>query len=358
MGYPAGYLPFQRSRLVGTMPSLKAGGLDMRRRDFVVGAASFAAATRAAAQPVTNSRRLAIVSALNAHAQMQEDSGNYISVFLAELRRLGQIEGQNLTIERYGKEQYQSDSAALAAQIVRSNPDVIYAIAPGAISFQRETSKIPIVTITNDPVAAGFAQSLARPGGNITGVSVDAGPSIHGKRIALLREMFPAMSKLACIASQRNWDLSGAPVRAAADAAGVALVSVLIDFPGNATIYRNAIAQAARDGGDAIMMLDSPDMLTNRAVISESIAEARIPAIHAFVEAVDAGGLMAYSFDLKELIKRVAGNVDSILRGANPADIPFYQVSKFELSINLKAAKALGLIVPATLLATADKVVE
>jgi len=339
------------------MPKAVARGLDMRRRDFVVGAVSFAAVTRVAAQPAANSRRLAIVSVSGSQSQMQEDSGNYIAVFLAELRRLGQIEGQNLTIERYGKEQYQSNSAALAAQVVRSNPDVIYAISLAAL-FQHETSRIPIVTITNDPVAAGFAQSLARPGGNITGVSVDAGPSIHGKRIALLREMFPAMSKLACIVAPRAWDSSGAPVRAAAAAAGVTIVSVLIDFPGNATIYRNAIAQAAREGADAIMMLDSPDALANRAVISEAIAEARIPAIHAFVEAVDAGGLMAYSFDLKELIKRMAGNVDTILRGANPGDIPFYQVSKFELSINLKAAKALGLAVPATLLATADKVVE
>jgi putative ABC transport system substrate-binding protein len=247
----------------------------------------------------------------------------------------------------------------LAAQVVRSNPDVIYVIDPAATFFQHETSKIPIVTITNDPVAAGFAQSLAHPGGNITGVSAETGPSIHGKRIALLREMFPAMSKLACVASRRAWERSsGAPVRAAAEAVGITLVSVLIDLPGNATTYRNAIAQASRDGADAIMMLDSPDALANRVVISEAIAEARIPAIHAFVEAVNAGGLMAYSFDLKELIKRMAGNVDTILRGANPADIPFYQVSKFELSINLKAAKALGLAVPATLLATADKVVE
>jgi putative ABC transport system substrate-binding protein len=330
----------------------------MRRRDFVLGGALFAAVPRVAAQPVANTKRLAIVSVSGLHSQMQVDSANYVGVFLTELQRLGQIEGQNLTIERYGKEQYQSDSAALAAQIVRSNPDVIYVITPGAQWFQRETSKIPIVTITNDPVAAGFAESLARPGRNITGVSVDAGPSIHGKRIALLREMFPAMSKLACIAARGSWASSGAPVRAAADAAGVTLLSVLIDVPGNATTYRNAIMQAARDGADAIMMVDSPDALTNRAVISEAIAEARIPAIHAFVEAVNAGGLMAYSFDLKELIKRMAGNVDTILRGANPADIPFYQVSKFELSINLKAAKALGLIVPATLLATADKVVE
>jgi putative ABC transport system substrate-binding protein len=331
----------------------------MRRRDFVMGAASFAAVTRVAAQPVANSRRLAIVSVSGSHAQMQEDSGNYISVFLAELRRLGQIEGQNLTIERYGKEQYQSDSAALAAQIVRSNPDVIYAIVPGATALKRETTKIPIVTITNDPVAAGFAESLARPGGNITGVSVEADQSIHGKRIALLREMFPAMSNLACIAARGPWErLSGAPIRAAADAAGIALFAVLIDSPANAETYRNAIAQASRDGADAIMMLDSPEQLSNRVVIVEAIAEVRIPAIHAFVEAVEAGGLMAYSFDLKELIKRMAGDVDAILRGANPAEIPFYQVSKFDLSINLKAAKSLGLAVPATLLATANKVVE
>jgi putative ABC transport system substrate-binding protein len=139
---------------------------------------------------------------------------------------------------------------------------------------------------------------------------------------------------------------------------GIAVLSVPMDLPGSATTYRNAIAEASRNGADAIMMLDSPDALTNRASIAESLADARIPAIHAFSEAVDAGGLIAYSFDLKELIRRMAGDVDAILRGANPADIPFYQVSKFELSINLKTAKALGLAVPATLLAVADKVVE
>jgi len=131
-----------------------------------------------------------------------------------------------------------------------------------------------------------------------------------------------------------------------------------VDLPGNATTYRNAILQAARDGSDAIMMIDSPDAFANRVAITEAIAEVRIPAIHCFTEAVELGCLMAYAFDLKELIKRMAGNVDTILRGANPAEIPFYQVSKFDLSINLKAASALGLAVPPTLLATAAKVVE
>ena len=171
--------------------------------------------------------------------------------------------------------------------------------------------------------------------------------------------MFPAMSKLGCIAGRVQWESgTGAAVRAAADAVGVSLISQLVDFPGNATTYGNAIAQAARDGSDAIMILDNPDVYTNRVSIVQSIAEARIPAIHAITSAVDAGGLMAYAFDLKEVWKRVANDIDAILRGSNPADIPYYQVSKFELAINLKTAKALGLTVPPTLLASADKVVE
>ena len=147
-------------------------------------------------------------------------------------------------------------------------------------------------------------------------------------------------------------------MRAAANAAGVSLVSQLVDLPGNATTYGNAIAQAARDGSDAIMMLDSPDVFANRVSIVQSIADTRIPAIHAFTSAVEAGGLMAYAFDLNEAWKRVADDINAILRGSNPADIPYYQVSKFELSINLKTANALGLAVPPTLLASAEKVVE
>lgn len=330
----------------------------MRRRDFVTGAVSFAAVTRVAAQPVANSRRLVIVDVSTPLSRLYENSGSNYRILFAELRRLGQIEGQNLTVERYGNEQNPSDPASFAAQVIGTNPDVIYVVVPFSVFF-RGTKKIPLVTVSGDPVAAGFVQSLARPGGNVTGVSVDAGPSIHGKRIALLREMFPAMSKLGCIAGRIQWESGvGAAVRAAADTAGVSLISQLVDFPGNATIYGNAIAQACRDGSDAIMMVDSPDVFVNRVSIVQSIAEARIPAIHAIADAVNVGGLMAYSFDLNEVIVRAAADIDAILRGANPADIPYYQVSKFELSINLKTANVLGLSVPTTLLASADKVVE
>jgi putative ABC transport system substrate-binding protein len=213
--------------------------------------------------------------------------------------------------------------------------------------------------MTADPVAQGIARSLARPGGNITGVSVDTGPSIHGKRIALLHEMFPAMSKLAFVTLRVAWDgIQGPAVRAAAATAGIALIGIPLGFPASEAEYRSAIVNASRDGADAIMVGDSPDVMRNRALIPELIGAAKLPAIYPFFELVEAGGLMAYAFDLVELNKRVANNIDAILRGANPGDIPFYQASKFELSINLRTAKALGLAVPATLSASADKVIE
>jgi putative ABC transport system substrate-binding protein len=162
---------------------------------------------------------------------MRERSENrYYRALFNELRRLGYVEGQNLEVECYGKEQSTSDPAALAAQVVRSSPDVIYVVGIGAMLFKRATNKIPIVALTGDPVATGLVESLARPGGNITGVSVDTGPSIHGKRIALLREMFPAMSRLGYLTLHITWEASQGPaMRAASNTAGVPLVVSLIE---------------------------------------------------------------------------------------------------------------------------------
>ena len=193
----------------------------------------------------------------------------------------------------------------------------------------------------------------------MTGVSVDTGPTIHGKRIALLREIFPAMSKVSCLTFRGQWEgFQGLAIRAACEAAGIALTTSLVDFPGSQAAYREGVAQAARDGANTIMVGDNPDTLENRVLIVNLIEAAKIPTIYPLPEFVDAGGLIAYSFDLVELNKRAANDIAAILRGANPSDIPYYQASKFELSINLKTAKALGLAVPATLLASADKVIE
>jgi putative ABC transport system substrate-binding protein len=291
---------------------------------------------------------------------MHEKSDNrYYRTLFEELRRLGHVEGQNLAVERYGSGQNRSGPVALVAEVIRSNPDVVFVIGPGAPIFKKADAKFPIVTLTADPIAQGLAQSLARPGGNITGVSVDTGPSIHGKRIALLHEMFPAMSKLAFLTLRVAWQgVQGPPVRAAAEMLGITLVPLLVDSPVGEDDYRSAIAQALRDGADAIMIGDAPDVVRYRSPILELIGAVRLPAIYPFFELVEAGGLMAYAFDLVELNKRVANDIDAILRGANPGEIPFYQATKFELSINLKTAKVLGLNVPATLLASADRVIE
>ena len=236
---------------------------------------------------------------------------------------------------------------------------MIYVIGPGAVLFKSAGTKIPIVTLTADPIAQGLAKSLARPGGNITGVSIDTGPSIHGKRIALLREMYPAMSRLAFMTLRIAWQgVQGPAVRAAAETAGIALVAIPLEFPANEADYRSAVASASREGADAIMVGDSPDVMRYRALIPDLIGAAKLPAIYPFFELVQAGGLMAYAFDLVELNKRVANNIDAILHRVNPGEIPFHQASKFELSLNIKTANALWLSVPAALSASADQVIE
>jgi putative ABC transport system substrate-binding protein len=155
---------------------------------------AIAATSEVAAQPSGKPQRLAIVSPSEPSALMVEDSSNrYYRVLFEELRRRGHIEGKTLTVERYGREQNTAGLPALLEEVVRSKPDVIYAITPGTL-IKSATTTIPVVALTADPIATGLVQSLARPGGNITGVSVDTGPSIHGKRIELLREAFPNIS--------------------------------------------------------------------------------------------------------------------------------------------------------------------
>jgi putative ABC transport system substrate-binding protein len=334
----------------------------MRRRDFIslLGGAAVAWPLAAAAQQSTNKKRLAIFSPSEPSADLHEHGSKFSRALFAELRRLGQIEGQNLKVESYGREQNTSGAEALAMEIVRSNPDVILVAGPGALIFKKLTSRIPIVVITADPVKQELAESLAHPGGNFTGVSIDAGPSIHGKRIALLREIVPTMSKLGCLALRMAWngpDL-GPVIRAAAETAGLPLAVSLLEIGASEADYRSAVESISRDGTNAVIVFGSPELFQNAALIAKLLGDAKLPAIFTHPEAVEAGGLMAYSFDLIELYKRVANTIDAILRGAKPGDIPIYQVTKFELSLNLKTAKQLGLSVPPALVAIADKVIE
>jgi putative ABC transport system substrate-binding protein len=333
----------------------------MSRRAFlgvVCGAIAWPLA--AAAQQSPKKKRLAIFIPSELSTDWHEHSENkYSRAFFAELRRLGQVEGQNLTVENYGRER-NTGPEALATEIVRSDPDVVLVAGPGAPIFKKLTSRIPIVVITADPIKAGIAESLAHPGGNFTGVSIDAGPSIHGKRIALLREMFPAISKLGLLALriQYNGLSTGSAIPAAAEAAGLPTAVSLLEIGAKEKDWRAAVESLCRDGANAVMVVDSPETFQNSSLIARLLADANLPSIFGVVESVEAGGLMAYSFDLIELYKRAANNIDAILRGAKPGDIPFYQATKFELSINLKTAKQLGLSVPPALAASADKVIE
>ena len=335
----------------------------MRRRDFIslLGGAAVAWPLAATAQQSTNKKRLAIFSPSEPSADLHEHSKTKAwRALFAELRRLGQIEGQNLKVERYGREQNTSGPEDLATEIVRSNPDVIYVVGPGLLFFKKLTSRIPIVVITGDPVKQGIAESLAHPGGNFTGVTPDAGPSIYGKRIALLREIIPTMSKLGCLGLRMQWHgpVTGPTIRAAAETAGLPLAVSLLEIGTSEADVRTAVESISRDGANAVMVVESPETFQNGTLIAKLLGDAKLPAIFPFTESVEAGGLMAYSFDLIELYKRVANNIDAILRGAKPGDIPIYQVTKFELSINLKTAKQLGLSVPPALVAIADKVIE
>ncbi|UEM10843.1 ABC transporter substrate-binding protein [Bradyrhizobium barranii subsp. barranii] len=327
----------------------------MRRRDFIsllVGGAAVVWPLAAGAQQIPNRKRLAIFSPAEPSAVLREHSKTKAwRALFAELRRLGQIEGQNLEVERYGREQNTSGLEALATEVVRGNPAIIYVIGADAVIFKK---------LTSDPVKQGLAESLAHPGGNFTGASIDAGLSIHGKRIALLREMVPTISILGCLALRAYWNgpTAGPAIRAAAEAASLALRVSLVEFGASEADYRAAIESISRDGANAVMVLPSPETFQNSTLIAKLLSDVKLPTIFSFTESVEAGGLMAYSFDLIELNKRVANNIDAILRGAKPGDIPIYQVTKFELSINIKTAKQLGLSVPPALVAIADTVIE
>ena len=329
----------------------------MRRRRFITGAAA-TIASPAALRAGGKAQRLAIFSPFEPIALMRADS-NYRSyrVLFAELHRLGHVEGQNLTIERYGREQNTAGLAALASEVVRTKPDLVYAIGPGAALFKGST--IPVVALTGNPLGQGIAQTLAHPGGNITGVSVDAGPSIQEKRIELLRGLVPAMTTLGVIVLRTQWEAGAEEtMRAGCDANGIRCVPALLDLPTDQTAYRQAVATAQRGGAEALMIADNPDAFVYNRAIIDAAAAARLPSMYFLREFVEAGGLMAYSFDLVTLNEQAARDIDAILRGARPGEIPFFQNTRFNLYINLTTAKALGLAVPQSLLARADEVIE
>jgi putative ABC transport system substrate-binding protein len=334
----------------------------MKRREFL-GVMSGAAAMwplAARAQQPAKMKRIAIVHPAEKVRNMTISGRPGFRALFEELNRLGYVEGQNLSVERYSGEGRSEHYAELVRDVVSTHPDLILVISGSlALRFKIVTTTIPIVTTTPDPIAMGLVSSIARPGGNITGVSLDGGVEIHGKRIGLLVEAIPRLSKAGYLGSRITWESSiGDAAREAARRAGISLTGELLGSSFSEAEYQRVFNSMEQDRVDALIVAEEAQHLAYRVPLVELVAKSRIPAIYPYREFVEVGGLIAYSIDLRDVFHRIANLIDQILKGANPGDIPFYQQTKFELIVNLKTANALGLELPALLLARADEVIE
>jgi putative ABC transport system substrate-binding protein len=337
--------------------SFSLGGY-MQRREFITlfGGAATTWPLAAQAQQPAKMKRIAIVFPSAKVSDISMSGPSRYRAFFEELSRLNYVEGQNLKVERYSGEGQPERYAELARHVVNTHPDLIFAVGASLSLELMSTATIPIVTVVGDPIALGFVESIARPGGNITGVTVQAGLELEGKRIGLMVETMPKLSTLSYLVSQRYWEdarRSGPVVREAAKRAGISLKAALLGSTFNEVEYQRVFRSMEQDQADALMVSEEGEHITNRATIVELAAKNRIFTMYPYREFVEIGGLTAYSINLADVYRRVANIIDKILRGASPGDIPFYQPTKFELSINLKTAKALGLEMPAMLLARA-----
>ena len=283
---------------------------------------------------------------------------NLVEAFREGLRQLGYVEGHNLIIKYWWAEGQQERSAVLAAELVRLKPDVILTSGTlGTLAAKQATQSIPIVTaIVGDPVAAGLVSSLAKPGGNVTGLSTLA-PELSGKRLELFKQAVPKLSRVVALLNPANpfTTIAWKATQPAADALGVKLQPVEARSPDDLD-RAFATIKAARPNG--LIVLPDRLLLAYRESIVRFMAKNRLPGMFPFREFVQEGGLMAYGPDYTDMYRHAATYVAKILRGAKPADLPMEQPTKFDLVINLKTAKALGLTVPQSFLARADEIIQ
>jgi putative ABC transport system substrate-binding protein len=278
--------------------------------------------------------------------------------FRQGLRELGYTEGKNIVIEWRSAEGKLDRLPMLAAELVRLKVNVIVTTGPAPTRPAKEaTSTIPIVmAFDNDPVGNGFVASLARPGGNITGLSTLA-PEISGKQLELLREVVPRLSRVAVLGSSTTPG-NAQSVKETELAAGAFAIKVQFLNIQNPQDIETSFRAAGKGRADSILVLTSPVVNPYRTEIANLATKNRLPAIYSTPEFVEDGGLMTYGVSLTDLYRRAATYVDKILKGAKPAELPVEQPKKFEFIINLKAAKQIGLTIPPSVLARADKVIK
>jgi putative tryptophan/tyrosine transport system substrate-binding protein len=338
----------------------------MKRRDFILGIGGAALCSSAARgqqnspiqQRSTTKKRMAQVAPA---AKVEDFKGDaYSRVYFDELKRHGYVEGENLTVERYSGEGRLERYESLAREVVDSKPDLIYtAGTPLTLRFKAATNTIPIVTLTGDPLRFGIVSNIARPGGNITGVSVDAGVEIWGKRVEILAEAVPKLVNVVYISTRGNPNgAGGKATQEAAKKLGISLLYGGVDSPVTEAEYRRVFDSIQRDQVDGIIFSAEFEHYPHTLAIVRLEQQIRLPTIHEVSEFVEAGSLMSYGLDWRPAVRIVAIKSAEILKGANPGDMPYVQEVRFELVINLKTAKSLGLELPPSLLARADRFIE
>jgi ABC-type uncharacterized transport system substrate-binding protein len=307
----------------------------------------------AGAQPAAKTPRIAVLdtSSMAARAHLWD-------AFRQGLRELGYVEGRNLTIESRWADGKTERLPGLAAEVVRLKPDVIVtAGAPAALVAKQATTTIPIVmTGVGDPVPLGLVASLARPGGNITGLT-NLTIELAGKRVGLLKEVAPKVSRVALLRDEANpaADFNVKETEAAATSVGLTLRVFGVRSPDE---FSSAFSAMLKEQVGALIVGPSPMFFGQRRRLAELAARNQLPTVFSLGEYTQAGGLMSYGPHFPDLYRRAATFVDKILKGAKPADLPVEQPTRFELVINLKTAKAIGLTIPQSLLLRADEVFE
>jgi putative tryptophan/tyrosine transport system substrate-binding protein len=335
----------------------------MRRREFIAALGTVVSTwllpVRALTQPLAQSHRMAIVWGALV-TDMNENSGSpNFQILFARLRQLGLIEGQNLSVQRYSFLGLKEPFTELAADVVRQKPDLIYANTTRMVRALKEaTTTIPIVGLTADPLAFGLVTSLARPGGNVTGVSTDGGIEYLGRQLGLLRDLVPKLSRVGYLASRAVWGgPSGIAMREAGQRMGTEVLGAILDVPQEAE-YRRAFTLMKEQAVDGLVVSDQGENFAHRRIIAHLADESRLPTVYPFRAQVEVGGLINYGVDLVEVYRQAAEQIAQIVKGAKPADLPIRQATKFEMVINIKTAKALGITIPPMLLARADEVIE
>jgi ABC-type uncharacterized transport system substrate-binding protein len=308
---------------------------------------------RVEAQPTAKIPRIGLLSTFS-----QSSIASRVEGFQQGLRELGYVEGKNIVLEWRSAEGNNDRMRALAAELVGLKVDVILSPGPSVTRvFKEATSTIPIVMAQDtDPVGSGFVASLARPGGNITGLSTLA-PEMGGKQLDLLKEIVPKLSRVAVIGNSTVPGDAQA-IRETVLAAGAYEIYLrYLDVPDPKDL-ETTFRIAAKGHADGLLVLGNPNLNLRRKQVVDLAVKHKLPATYTRPEYIDAGGLMYYGTSYPDLFRRAAYYVDKILKGAKPADLPVEQPTKFELVVNLKAAKQIGLTIPPKVLARADRVIK